>query len=382
MRLNILCVFLGILVSTLFAQSYEPLLSRPDINGLTGGGATDLDGIATTGLAVGTMIAVFDGSESRIYRLSAWTAEVETEPTIILPDDFADPANAKVWITTISSDPGETGHGGGAAGGSITALTPAAGLTGGTATDLDGIETTTLALGTLVSATYEDSVHYVHFGMPDNWCARYEIYDPIPVCGPYPGGMAIPAFDSSHVDTVAAVYMLCPGTGAENLPDFVRPDDYADPGNTKVWKKVMCSSPIEAYVRINDNGTLSAAENNFGAGSAESYRTRGIRWNTILNRFDVLTSGIYDVTCYAMVELPNNVNENVQLRVKVDDKWRNMVSHISYVGFNFGRRAGSMVINWRGSVSSGSNIAVSIDTHQGTNVGFLVGSTVVVNKVD
>ncbi len=99
-----------IIVAAMFAQSnYEVLLSRPDITGLTGGTATDLDGIPTTGLAVGTMLAVFDGTETRIYRLTAGT-DAESSPGVIRPDDFADPGNAKVWIAKLSSDPEETGY--------------------------------------------------------------------------------------------------------------------------------------------------------------------------------------------------------------------------------------------------------------------------------
>jgi len=108
--LNKLIGLLFLLIcAVILAQSYEPLLSRPDITGLTGGTATDLDGIATKGLAIGTNVIINDGTESRIYRLTAWTAEVETEPTIILPDDFG-AGNQKVWITTISSDPEEVGY--------------------------------------------------------------------------------------------------------------------------------------------------------------------------------------------------------------------------------------------------------------------------------
>ncbi len=99
-----------IIAAAVVAQSnYEVLLSRPDITGLTGGTATDLDGIPTTGLAVGTMVAVFDGTETRIYALTAGT-NAESSPGVIRPDDFADPGNAKVWIAKLSSDPEEIGY--------------------------------------------------------------------------------------------------------------------------------------------------------------------------------------------------------------------------------------------------------------------------------
>lgn len=107
--------YLFVLISVIIAfaafgqQPYSPLLNRPDITGLTGGTATDLDGIPTTGLAEGTMVAVFDGTETRLYRLTSGT-NPESSPGVIRPDDFADPGNTKVWIASLSSDPEETGY--------------------------------------------------------------------------------------------------------------------------------------------------------------------------------------------------------------------------------------------------------------------------------
>ena len=111
--LQFIVVIICILISTTFTQSnYEILLSRPDITGLTGGGAINLDGIPTTGLAIGTMVVVYDGSETRIYRLTAGT-DAESSPIVIRPDDYAAGTNEKVWKARISSDPSETGFAGG-----------------------------------------------------------------------------------------------------------------------------------------------------------------------------------------------------------------------------------------------------------------------------
>jgi len=108
---SFIILLIGLIAVTSAQSNYELLLSRPDIDGLSSDDddGTDLDDVPTTGLAVGTMIAVYDGSETRIYRLTAGT-DAESSPQIIRPDDFADPANAKVWITRLSSDPSETGH--------------------------------------------------------------------------------------------------------------------------------------------------------------------------------------------------------------------------------------------------------------------------------
>jgi len=128
-------VLLFIAVKLIFAQSnYEVMLNRPDITRLTGGGATNLDGIPTTGLAVGTIIIVYDDSESRIYRLTAGT-DVENPPAVIRPDDFNATTNAKVWKMRISSNPAETEHGEG-------------GGTGWSLTGNDGTDTSTNFIGT------------------------------------------------------------------------------------------------------------------------------------------------------------------------------------------------------------------------------------------
>lgn len=116
-KLLIAFLFLFLNFALLSAQgNYEIMLNRPDINGLTGGGTTNLDGIPTTGLTVGTIMLIYDGSETRIYRLSAGT-DAEDPPGLVRPDDFASPGNEKVWKVSMSSDPEETGFSGGGGGG-------------------------------------------------------------------------------------------------------------------------------------------------------------------------------------------------------------------------------------------------------------------------
>lgn len=70
----------------------------PAITGLTGGGATKLDGIVTVGVAVGRVQSVRDTSTNQIYQyeLIADTG-VESSPVTIRPDDYNASTNAKVW---------------------------------------------------------------------------------------------------------------------------------------------------------------------------------------------------------------------------------------------------------------------------------------------
>lgn len=70
----------------------------PDITGLTGGTATDLDSIATVGLDVGRLQAVVTTAEGLlIYELQASTVS-EVSPIRIRPDDYAASTNEKVWV--------------------------------------------------------------------------------------------------------------------------------------------------------------------------------------------------------------------------------------------------------------------------------------------
>lgn len=76
----------------------RPLVQQKAIVGLTGGGGTKLDGIATVGLPLSPVpLLVFAiGSTVYVYRLRAGT-DAEASPDIIRPDDYAGGTNEKVW---------------------------------------------------------------------------------------------------------------------------------------------------------------------------------------------------------------------------------------------------------------------------------------------
>jgi len=74
------------------------VLATGAITGLTGGGATNLDGIATVSLDVGLMRAIRTGTRTtHLYQLVAGAA-AEDSPNIILPDDYNASTNAKFWL--------------------------------------------------------------------------------------------------------------------------------------------------------------------------------------------------------------------------------------------------------------------------------------------
>ncbi len=71
----------------------------PDITGLTGGGATKLDGIPTLDLTVPVMVMVYLSAELQFWRLNSGT-DAESSPSIIRPDDYAT-GNHKIWTRVL-----------------------------------------------------------------------------------------------------------------------------------------------------------------------------------------------------------------------------------------------------------------------------------------
>lgn len=75
---------------------------RPDLTGLTGGSATDLDSLVTaTGRDVDALVLLVVSGAMSIYQLTAGT-DAESSPSIIRPDDYATTTNEKVWKLVLS----------------------------------------------------------------------------------------------------------------------------------------------------------------------------------------------------------------------------------------------------------------------------------------
>lgn len=82
--------------------SYVDLIRYyPAITGLTGGGSTNLDGLATTAMPVRTLIHLMrevDGFEKlETWRLATGTDAEDAAGGIVRPDDYHASTNAKVW---------------------------------------------------------------------------------------------------------------------------------------------------------------------------------------------------------------------------------------------------------------------------------------------
>ena len=90
---------IGVSSTPIETPSVNIMRVEPSITGLTGGGATNLDGLvtATGNYAVGICIFLVIGGTPAIYQLTTGT-NAEVSPSVIRPNDFDEITNAKVWI--------------------------------------------------------------------------------------------------------------------------------------------------------------------------------------------------------------------------------------------------------------------------------------------
>jgi len=90
---------IGVSSTPITSPSINIMRVEPSITGLTGGGASNLDGIVTASgnYAVGICIFLVIGGVPAIYQLTSGS-NVESLPSVIRPNDFDEMINTKVWI--------------------------------------------------------------------------------------------------------------------------------------------------------------------------------------------------------------------------------------------------------------------------------------------
>ena len=70
----------------------------PLVTGLTGGGATKLDGVVTAAIAVPHLYAMVISTSSQLWILQAGTTAEDAPGGVVRPDDYHGTTNAKVFI--------------------------------------------------------------------------------------------------------------------------------------------------------------------------------------------------------------------------------------------------------------------------------------------
>ena len=166
-----------------------------ELTGLTGGGTANLDGVVSTALALGTTAQFYVAGRLVRYRLRSGT-NAELSPWIVRPDDYATTTNERVWERVAWDEyPG-------------TVIRETTGLTGGATTDLNGIPTVDLAVGTTVEFL---------------------------------------------VSGVLMKYRLRTGLEATASPTLIRPVDFQSVTNPKVWELLLTvETPGDVMLASND----------------------------------------------------------------------------------------------------------------------------------
>ncbi len=90
---------IGVASTPIQTPSVNIMRVEPSVTGLTGGGASNLDGLvtATGNYVVGICIFLVVNGVPAIYQLVSGS-NAENSPSVIRPNDFDEMTNAKVWI--------------------------------------------------------------------------------------------------------------------------------------------------------------------------------------------------------------------------------------------------------------------------------------------
>ena len=146
--------------------------------------------------------------------------------------------------------------------------------------------------------------------------------------------------------------------------------------------------PEYGFVRLNDDGTQDANENNFGAGSTEygdlvntvPLASANIAWDGTNNVFSISKAGIYEVVCDAKISI--NATRDVVLSVYINTAADTLGTKVQTETFEVdsGDDPVPATVRWMGRIENGEHIAVTIDGSVRTPM-FEAGSTLRILRI-
>ena len=123
------------------------------------------------------------------------------------------------------------------------------------------------------------------------------------------------------------------------------------------------------FVRLNDDGTQDANENNFGLGSTvygdivESVplTSPNIAWDSTNNVFSISKAGIYEVVCDCKISI--NGTRNTTLSIYINTAADTLGTKVQTEVFEVDSADDPVpsTIRWMGRIENGEHIAVTID---------------------
>ena len=142
------------------------------------------------------------------------------------------------------------------------------------------------------------------------------------------------------------------------------------------------------FIRLDDNGTADANENNFGLGStvygdvAETVplTSSNIAWDDTNKVFSISKSGIYEVVCDCKISINGNyaTTLNIYINTAADTLGTGVQSETFEV--DSGDDPVPATIRWMGRIENGEHIAVTIDAGGRTPM-FVAGSTLRILRI-
>ena len=127
--------------------------------------------------------------------------------------------------------------------------------------------------------------------------------------------------------------------------------------------------PEYGFVRLNDDGTQDANENNFGLGSSVygdvvetvPVTSSNVAWDDTNKVFSISKSGIYEVVCDAKISI--NGNQATVLSIYINTAADTLGTKVQTETFEVdsGDDPVPATIRWMGRIENGEHIAVTID---------------------
>ena len=146
--------------------------------------------------------------------------------------------------------------------------------------------------------------------------------------------------------------------------------------------------PEYGFVRLNDDGTQDANENNFGLGATEygdvvntlPLTSPNIAWDITNNVFSISKSGIYEVVCDAKISINGSFSTTVAIYINTAADTLGTKVQTETFEVDSGDDPVPATIRWIGRIENGEHIAVTIDAGSRTPM-FKEGSTLRILRI-
>ena len=147
--------------------------------------------------------------------------------------------------------------------------------------------------------------------------------------------------------------------------------------------------PEYGFVRLNDDGTQDANENNFGLGSSVygdvvetvPVTSPNIAWDDTNKVFSISKAGIYEVVCDATISI--NVTRNVSLEMYINTAADTLGTQVHAISFEVdsGDDPVPVTLRWMGRIENGEHIAVTLQADASREAMFKLGSTLRILRI-